>query len=208
MVVVSFAGSGETIRNWLTDFVFALVPYTLRGCTSCWIHAGFDIGWSERRDVVLDAVTGALSTHANYSLIITGHSIGAAIATLAGAELRSMNYTPDIYTFGSPRVGNLAFATFVTDQTPAMGGNYRMTHVNDPVPQIPPTWIGYEHTSPEYWLSDGNDTTNDYEVSDVIVCEGIGSSGCNAGTGLIPLDGTAHNHYLGNITACQGGISW
>ena len=38
----------------------------------------------------------------------------ALLATLAGAELRSMNYTADIYTYGSPRVGNTAFATFVT----------------------------------------------------------------------------------------------
>lgn len=153
-------------------------------------------------------MTTALSENPDYSLIITGHSIGAGIATLAGAELRSMNYAADIYTFGSPRVGNTAFATFVTAQAPLLGGNYRMTHENDPVPQLPPTWIGYTHTSPEYWLTNGTDTTDVYGADEVVICEGIGNAECNAGTGLIPIDGTAHNHYLGNITACQGPVAF
>lgn len=178
------------------------------GCYSCWIHAGFSTGWSERRTVVLDAVTTALADNPSYSLVITGHSIGAGIATLAAAELRRMNYLVDTYTFGSPRVGNTAFASFVTDQAPSLGQNYRMTHLNDPVPQIPPSWIGYEHTSPEYWLSDGTDTTDDYQPSDVVVCEGLGNDDCNAGEGLIPIDGTSHSHYLGLIDGCQGSLSW
>jgi len=208
LVVVAFAGSGNTIRNWLADFTFVQVPYTLTGCVDCWVHTGFDLGWAERRDAVLSAVVSALSTNPDYSLIITGHSIGAGVATLAGAELRSMNYTADIYTYGSPRVGNAAFAAFVTSQAPDLGATYRMTHENDPVPQLPPTWVDYEHTSPEYWLTNGTDTTDVYAASDIVVCEGIGNDGCNAGTGLVPIDGTAHNHYLGLISACQGPVEF
>jgi predicted lipase len=139
LIVVAFAGSGNTIRNWLTDFTFAQAQYSLTGCTSCYIHSGFSTGWSQRRLAVLSAVAAALDTYPNYALVITGHSVGAGIATLACAELRTLNYTADLYTYGSPRVGNTAFATFVTSQAPAMGGNYRMTHENDPVPQLPPT---------------------------------------------------------------------
>jgi hypothetical protein len=208
LVVVAFAGSGATVRDWIADFAFIMVEYDLAGCDSCWIHAGFSTGWSERRTVVLDAVTTALADNPSYSLVITGHSIGAGVGTLAAAELRSMNYSVDTYTFGSPRVGNTAFTTFVTNQAPSLGHNYRMTHLDDPVPQIPPTWIGYEHTSPEYWLSDGTDTTDDYLPSDVVVCEGIGNTDCNAGEGLIPIDGTSHSHYLGLIDGCQGSLSW
>ncbi|KAN0094055.1 alpha/beta-hydrolase [Hyaloscypha variabilis] len=208
LIVVAFAGSGNTIRNWLADFTFIQVPYTLTGCINCFVHSGFDSGWAERRSAVLSAVTSALETHPNYTLIVTGHSIGAGIATLAGAELRSLNCTADIYTFGSPRVGNTAFATFVTSQAPLLGQNYRMTHENDPVPQLPPTWVDYEHTSPEYWLTGGTDTTDAYAASGIVVCEGIGNEECNAGTGLVPIDGTAHNHYLGLISACQGPVAF
>lgn len=83
-----------------------------------------------------------------------------------------------------------------------------MTHFNDPVPQIPPTWVGYEHTSPEYWLSNGMDTTENYGPADVVVCEGVGNTGCNAGKGLIPIDGTSHSHYLGLIDGCKASVSW
>jgi hypothetical protein len=71
-----------------------------------------------------------------------------------------------------------------------------MTHENDPVSQLPPTWIGYEHTSPEYWLTNGTDATDVYEASDVVVCGGVVNEECNAGTGLVPIDGTAHDHYF------------
>ncbi|TVY29314.1 Lipase, partial [Lachnellula hyalina] len=205
LIVVAFAGSGNTIRNYLSDFAFVEIPYT--DCNACWVHSGFATGWSERRSVVLAAVSTAILAHSDYSIVVTGHSIGAAVGTLAAVELRSLNYSVDIYTYGSPRVGNEAFADFVTSQAPAQGSNFRMTHVNDPVPQLPPTWVGYQHTSPEYWLSSGNDTTEDYGAQDVVVCEGVGDEGCNAGTGLVPIDGEAHNHYLGLIDVCQGPIS-
>jgi hypothetical protein len=91
------------------------------GCASCWVHSGFDLTWSERRTAVLDAVTSALATHPYYSLIITGHSIVAGLATLAGAELRNMNYSADIHTFGSPRVGNEPFANSTLLNRPNWG---------------------------------------------------------------------------------------
>jgi hypothetical protein len=119
-----------------------------------------------------------------------------------------MNYSADVYTFGSPRVGNEPFAEFVTAQSPQLGGNYRMTHENDPVPQLPPTWIGNQHTSPEYWLTNGTDTTDVCAADQIVVCEGIGNEECNAGTELVPIDGTAHDHYLGGISGCQGPVAF
>ncbi len=180
----------------------------MTGCDSCSIHSGFSTGWSERRTVVLDAVATALASYPGFSIIVTGHSIGAVVATLAGVELRSLNYSVDIYTFGSQRVGNAAFASFVISQSPSLGENFRMRHLNDSVPQLPPSWMDYEHTSPEYWLSDRTDTTDDYNSTDVVICTGLGNADCNAGTGLIPIDGTAHSHYLGGIDLCQGSLSW
>jgi len=208
LVIVAFAGSGATIRNWLTDFTFLQVPYTQPGCSSCWVHSGFITGWVERRSSIMAAVTAALAAHPTYSLVITGHSIGGAVGTLAAAEFRISGQGVDLYTFGSPAVGNKEFASFVTGQAPSLGENYRVTHVNDPVPQIPPMWLGYYHLSPEYWLAGGTDVTNEYAAGDVVVCEGVGNRGCNIGTGVVPIDGTAHDHYLGDIGACQGPVAW
>lgn len=207
-MVVAFAGSGASIRNWLTDFSIIQTPFTIAGCTGCYAHSGFGNGWAQRKAVVVDAVKSALAAHPSYSLVITGHSIGGGIANLAGAELRTLGYHADIYTYGSPRVGNAAFANFVTAQAPSLGSNYRVTHTNDPVPQLIPDWIGYEHVSPEYWLSTGTATTESYETSEIVVCEGVGNDGCNTATGIIPLNSEAHNHYLGNVATCQGPLEY
>lgn len=155
--------------------------------------------------MVLAAVNAALASHPDFKVVLTGHSIGGAVATLAAAEMRSTGIVADTFTFGSPPVGNPALASFVSAQA---GSNNRMTHVNDPIPQIPPPWLGFQHTSPEYWLSTGDATTDVYTANEVVVCEGLGNANCNLGTGLIPIAGDAHNHYLGPITACQGPVAW
>jgi len=53
------------------------------------------------------------------AIIITGHSLGAAIATLAAPDIHRFleeNQLPHriiaIHTFGSPRVGNKAFVEY------------------------------------------------------------------------------------------------
>jgi len=45
-----------------------------------------------------------------------------------------------------------------------------------------------------------------YAVDEIVVCEGIGNEECKAGTGLVPIDGTDHDHYFGNISDCQGPV--
>ena len=98
-------------------------------------------------------------------------------------------------------MGNDAFANFVSSQP---GLEQRVTHLDDPVPKLPPLLFGYRHTSPEYWLSTGEATTTDYQAADVKVCTGSANTGCNAGT--LGLDVDAHSYYLGPITGCSGGL--
>lgn len=114
-------------------------------------------------------------------------------------------YACDIYTVGSPRVGNLDFAEFVTAQA---GAEYRATHYDDPVPRLPPIVLGYFHTSPEYWLEAGPATNTDYGVADIAVCLGYANTSCNAGT--TGLDGDAHEYYfqyMGCSADDDGGIT-
>lgn len=81
------------------------------------------------------------------------------------------------------------------------GAEYRVTHVDDPVPRLPPPELGFRHTSPEYWLSTGNATTTDYGVADVKVCEGFADLECNGGT--VGLDVDAHLYYFLAMASCQ-----
>lgn len=46
-----------------------------------------------------------------------------------------------------------------------------------------------------------------YSADGILVYEGIESEECNVGTGLVPIDGTDHDHYLGDISGFQGPVA-
>ncbi|MDN9032438.1 lipase family protein, partial [Enterobacter hormaechei] len=72
-------------------------------------------------------------------LVITGHSLGGAVALLIAELLRHRSgFTYDIvlYTYGSPRVGD---KTFVENARPLV--HHRMVNQNDPVPSVPAAWM-------------------------------------------------------------------
>lgn len=71
-------------------------------------------------------------------LIIVGHSLGAAIATLWAAEMAV--YKPEVYLFAPPNVGDGAFAE---DYNVSVPDTYRITTLSDIVPHLPPTIFGY-----------------------------------------------------------------
>jgi predicted lipase len=66
---------------------------------------------------------------------MTGHSLGAALATLAADRFGEAQ---GVYTFGSPRVGNRRFKENYSVRT------YRFVNGNDLVARVPPAGI-YEH---------------------------------------------------------------
>jgi hypothetical protein len=51
-------------------------------------------------------------------------------------------------------------------------------------------------------------TTDVCAADEIVACEGNGNEECNAGNGLVPIDGTAHDHYLGVISGCQGPVAF
>jgi triacylglycerol lipase len=78
-------------------------------------------------------------------LWFTGHSLGAALATLAVAKLRYEEDKPvyGLYTFGQPRTGDRNFErTFNQDFKPRA---FRFVNNNDVVPRVPPRELRYSH---------------------------------------------------------------
>lgn len=65
----------------------------------------------------------------------------------------------------SPRVGNYFLARHISRQ--GMGNNYRVSHLDDPVPGLPLKGLppfGYYHVWPQYYITSGNNvpvTVND-----------------------------------------------
>lgn len=192
LIVLSYRGSAS-LNNWIGNFNINLNDF--EPCSGCQVHAGFLSGWNDSKDKVTAALQKAKSDHPDYSIVSTGHSLGGALATLAAAELRPKGFNIALVTFGSPMVGDTAFANFVTNQ---QGGNYRVTHAYDAVPKLPGYLLSYRHVSPEYWITSATGTmvgSSDFQMS-----SGIFDLWGNQGTFISTLDD--HLWYLNAITAC------
>jgi hypothetical protein len=91
------------------------------------VHAGFEEAFTK----VIGPIRTALDEIGGGPLLITGHSLGAAVATLVAVDLRERH--PALMTFGSPRVGNADLARLLDGVTVA-----RFVDCCDVVARIPP----------------------------------------------------------------------
>ncbi|KAF2192627.1 alpha/beta-hydrolase, partial [Zopfia rhizophila CBS 207.26] len=192
LIIVSFRGSAS-IKNWIVNFDMGAVNTDL--CSGCTAHGGFWNSWVEARKGVLAAVKSAVAANPKYKIVATGHSLGGAIASLATAQLRKDGYTVALYTFGAPRIASSKLSDFITNQP---GGNYRVTHWNDPVPRLPPIAFNFVHISPEYYINKGNFQL--VAEADIKIYPGSVNYGGN--TAWIGTDITAHTWYFNNIAEC------
>ena len=145
-IYVIFRGS-MTITNWLDDFDTLMTNYPY--CASCSVHAGFYYSAQSVKDDVVYAVQALHKTYPNYEVIVGGHSLGAALATLTAVNL----FHNDIsnlrhFSYGSPRLGNAAAAAYISNLLPEI---VRTTHYKDIVPHNPFTHFGYVHVSGEWY---------------------------------------------------------
>lgn len=191
-IVVAFRGS-SSISNWIANLDFVLTDASSL-CDGCEAHMGFLECWETVADSITFQVESAMQTYSGYTLVVTGHSLGGAIAAIGATALRNAGYTLDLYTFGQPRIGNLALATYLTEQ-----GNNRITHLNDIVPRLPPILLGFHHSSPEYWITSGDDVM--VTTSDIDVIDGIDSLQGNAGELIESV--AAHAWYIIDIDGCS-----
>lgn len=197
LVVLTFRGSVSR-SNWVEDRKLDRVHTDL--CRECHIHRGFWESWVEVRDTVRDNVKRTLNDHKDYRLAITGHSLGGAIATLAAADLRKDNndlaQRTELFTYGSPRVGNMGAASFLSRQSTH---SYRITSMNDPIPRQPGTLLNYFHTSPEYWIDHNPDRPR---LQDIKVLKGYLNPLGNSGTSGMDID-THRRYFSESISKCS-----
>jgi len=73
------------------------------------------LAWQSLEKAIALTVAEQLVQHPDYQLLITGHSMGGALATLLGISYQNLGKSPLVITFGQPRVGNSAFAKFVDE---------------------------------------------------------------------------------------------
>jgi hypothetical protein len=113
-------------------------------------------GGGGKGDTWLTAAGGKIDAdvlRAAPTVIVSGHSLGAALGTLCAMDLKLNYQLPDVrlMTFGSPRVGNSIFAAWVDSE---LGLHWRFTHNRDIVPSLPPGYMGFAHIPREVWVVD------------------------------------------------------
>ncbi|KAJ7754705.1 Alpha/Beta hydrolase protein [Mycena maculata] len=119
-IIVTFRGT-VTPANFITDALGMLVD----GDTT---HSKVHTAVSEK---TVTTVTAELIAHAGYSIVATGHSLGGAMASLAGIALQMLfpNTYVKLYTYGQPRTGNLTYATLVNTMRSGVSGSSIRTMV-------------------------------------------------------------------------------
>ena len=143
-IVIAFAGTDpKSIRNWIDDLSTLKTDYPYCSSTNCQVHKGFYRSYQSTDAVVKSLLESYLSSHPGASIAITGHSLGAALAAHALAELTQAGYKIKApYTYGMPRVGDEAFEMWYKS---TLSGTYRVTHHKDPVPHVPTKSMGFHH---------------------------------------------------------------
>ncbi|CAN0420449.1 unnamed protein product, partial [Ascophyllum nodosum] len=159
VIIVVFRGTREP-ADWATNLkIFTRDTLTHFGLS--FLRQGFDDGVNTvwvgcgMRDMIKSLYN---EKGKKRKLFITGHSLGAALATVTAAHLafeQSINIITAIYTYGSPnRVfnGPLAeeFDAKINYGIPLKDKCFRCRNNNDIVPRIPP--YPYTHVGTEIYI--------------------------------------------------------
>lgn len=107
------------------------------------VHSGF----KGELDKIYPEITRWMGSVKNKKLVITGHSLGAGMATLFATREYQRGANVSLYTFGSPRVGNDEWAEqFANIEA------YRFVNNNDIVCTVPPFGY-YTHVGELHYMS-------------------------------------------------------
>ncbi|XP_027151094.1 lipase-like isoform X2 [Coffea eugenioides] len=210
-IVIAFRGTqGTSIQNWVTDLYWKQLDINYPGMDNAMVHHGFYAAYHNTtlRPGILSAVERAKELYGDIKIMLTGHSMGGAMAAFCALDLTVNIGEKDVQavTFGQPRIGNAAFASYYSKFVP---NTIRVTHEHDIVPHLPPYYYHfpqktYHHFPREVWLYDIDLRSLVYTVEKV--CDGSGEDPtCSRSVvGNSILD---HLAYYGIQMGCEEGGS-
>jgi hypothetical protein len=188
---IVFRGS-SSIRNWIEDAEIKKVEYTTFPECHCKVHKGF----YNSALSIMDQIRNSDTIHNAKSIIVTGHSYGAAVAQLVGMELAT-KIDPGkiaVYNFGQPRVGDYNYSRFVNNRIPL----WRVVHAKDLVPHVPPMDYGFDyyHSCTEIF----EDSESNVRKCSDVNCE---DPTCGQQYAMRETNVKDHDTYLGVAMTCN-----
>jgi predicted lipase len=155
-IVVVFRGT-RTLDGWIRDLRFAKPDLEFgMAPEGAKVHLGFYEAWMFLKPIMEPSFLELAQEYPGSKVLISGHSLGGAISTLAAVDLYSSHFNLKlgkwtVYTIGQPRVGNEIFSKW-TNSFPFE--YYRLVYENDLVPHLPPAFFGFVHINTEIWIHD------------------------------------------------------
>ncbi|MGO4886947.1 lipase family protein [Anaerobacillus sp. MEB173] len=140
-IIVAFRGT-ITDPDWVADAEVNQVNFPFAPNTGK-THYGFTSIYQSCRDEIISSLK---KRPAHKKLYFTGHSLGAALATLAVVDAaENTQFTnPMICTFGSPRVGTPYFSKKYSSM---IQKSIRVVNIFDLIPMVPPAQINIPFSS-------------------------------------------------------------
>ena len=159
-ICVVFRGS-ESRSDWYYDLMISKKHLK----DNIYVHSGFysQLHINNNFEKITEHVKQLLEEYPEYNLYITGHSLGAALATLYGYELsKILDHNVIVVSFASPRVGNKCFKLDFNSQENL--SHYRITNNRDIITASP--MFRYHHVGKNICLYDNAyDIYNNYNYS-------------------------------------------
>jgi len=164
-ILVVHQGTDPTkLKAVLTDIILSFIPLKMSLFpnlpSGIKVHDGFAYEHEKTAAEVLAAVQKTSAQFNTKKIILSGHSLGAALTMLdlvfLQQNLNDPAFSYRLVNFGQPRVGNAAFADFV-DATFS-----DVTHVHnkhDPVPILPGRFLGFVHPNGEIHIGEDDSWT-------------------------------------------------
>ncbi|KAJ7579670.1 alpha/beta-hydrolase [Mycena floridula] len=165
------------------------------------VHMGFQTAFERTQDTIHRGVRAALAQNKVSKLLITGHSLGAALAMMDSVLLRQTlpsRIKISVMIFGLPRVGNQAWANYV--DTKLKGALTYVSNGGDIVTRVPPRLLSFRHPRGEVHIKIPGDETS------LIACDGQENMGGSVGNSIFQLNGVDHTgpYFFG---ICLGGLT-
>ena len=208
--LIVFRGT-HNIYNMGSDINLSPIdPWAAWSCATGRVHAGFLAVWKSLRATLkteLQRLQKRSSKAAPLRVLLTGHSLGAAVATIAALDFSTSLDMMDICVV----VGNLNFESPLVFTKGILScyrvPTVRVTNTRDPVPHMPKHLAGYAHVGAEIFMRRGQATW--CSQADVEDCE-AGKKRCACSSGekwysFRPLSHCRTKHYLGfDFCECGG----
>ncbi|XVF38649.1 hypothetical protein REPUB_Repub20aG0120600 [Reevesia pubescens] len=206
-IIIAFRGTQELIiQNWVEDLFWKQLDLNYPGMPDAMVHHGFYTAYHNTtiRPGILNAVKEAKEFYGDLDVMVTGHSMGGAMASFCALDLTVNHKVKNVQaiTFGLPRIGNAAFASYYSKFVP---NTIRVTNDHDMVPHLPPYYSyfpqkTYHHFPREVWLYNLGLGSLVYRVEKV--CDGSGEDpDCSRSvTGNSIAD---HLNYYGVDLMCE-----